>query len=304
MIRPAYLTAGDTIGLVSPSSAVDTSVLDNAVKVLESRGFRVLVGRYAAGRHNAFSGSDAERVSDLHSMLDNPAVKAIMCSRGGYGAIRLLPLFDVNRIVKQPRWLIGFSDATALHSILLKKAKIECIHGTMPLKFAPAGTPDPDLDSLLAVLGGTMPRFEIAAGKDTRCGTAEGELTGGNLSVLYSLLATPFFPDMRNKILFIEDIGEYIYHVDRMLMSFYLAGVFSSIKGLIAGSFSDMKDSESNPYGHSVYEIISEYADRANIPFVCNFPAGHTHTNKAFVLGRKIHMRSSKSLATIEFSVK
>lgn len=283
MIRPPRLQYGDTIAIVSPAKAIEEQHIVFAKKLLENEGYNVIVGQYSTGNFNYFSGTDQERTADLQWAIDHPEVKAIICSRGGYGSIRILEAIQWAAILREPKWLVGFSDITIFHAQLLKLG-VESIHATMPLNFqenSPAA-----ISTLLEVL--TTEKSVVTTWKtneNNKNGTAKGELIGGNLSILYSLLSSPICPDFQGKILFIEDVGEQLYHIDRMLYSLKYKGVFEQISGLIIGGMTDMKDTL-KPIGWGIEELILNQLEYTKIPVAFDFPCGHIDDNRAVVSGR------------------
>lgn len=283
MICPPKLVPGDTIALISPAKAIESSHIEFAKNYLEKQGFHVLVGSHAANEYRYFSGTDMERASDLQWAVDHPDVKAILCNRGGYGAIRLFDLVNWANLLREPKWILGFSDITNFHCLGLKLG-IETAHTTMPLNFR-ENTPE-SLESLLNVLRGEPNAYNWPANASNKAGLATGNVVGGNLSILYSLLGTPYSPNYENAILFIEDIGEQVYHLDRMLWAFRFAGVFDRIAGLVVGGMTDMKDT-ATPTQWSVEELILEHTTYRSFPIAFDAPVGHIADNRAFICGRK-----------------
>ena len=283
MICPPILVPGDTIALVSPAKAIEVTHIDFAKAYFEEHGFQVLVAPHSANEYRYFSGTDMERAEDLQWAIDHPDVKAIVCNRGGYGAIRLFDLVNWANLLREPRWILGFSDITNFHCLGLKLG-IETAHTTMPLNFR-ENTPE-SIESLLNVLRGTPNTYTWQTNASNKPGTATGNVVGGNLSILYSLLGTPYSPNYENAILFIEDIGEQIYHLDRMLWAFRFAGVFDRIAGLVVGGMTDLKDT-ATPTRWSVEELILEHTRYRSFPIVFDAPVGHIADNRAFICGRK-----------------
>lgn len=283
MICPPKLVPGDTIALVSPAKAIDASYIDFAKAYFEKQGFIVLVSPNAAGEFRYFSGTDQQRASDLQWAIDHPDVKAIICNRGGYGAIRLFDLVNWANLLREPKWILGFSDITNFNCLGIRLG-IETAHTTMPLNFR-ENSPE-SLESLMHVLNGTENEYTWEANPSNKPGTATGTVVGGNLSILYSLLGTPYSPDYEHAILFIEDIGEQIYHIDRMLNAFKLAGVFDRISGLIIGGMTELKDT-ANATGWTIEELVSEHTQFRSFPIAFQAPVGHIPDNRAFICGRK-----------------
>lgn len=283
MICPPKLVPGDTIALVSPAKAIEPSYIDFAKDYFEKHGFKVLVGQHSANAYRYFSGTDMERASDLQWAIDHPDVKAILCNRGGYGAIRLFDLVNWANLLREPKWILGFSDITNFHCLSLKLG-IESAHTSMPLNFR-ENTPE-SLQSILNVLKGQANEYTWPANPANKPGTTAGNVVGGNLSILYSLLGTPHSPNYENAILFIEDVGEQVYHLDRMLWAFRYAGVFDRISGLIVGGMTDMKDT-ATPTEWTVEELILEHTRYRSFPIAFDAPVGHIDDNRTFICGRK-----------------
>jgi muramoyltetrapeptide carboxypeptidase len=294
---PKYLRQGDTVAIVSPSGIVESEPIERAIEMLESWGLHVKKGQNIYNKCGIFAGTDIERINDLNDMIHDDDVKAIFCSRGGYGAARLVSDIDFNYIKAHPKWIVGFSDVTVLHSAL-QKYGISSIHGVMPNSFTK--THAHSLASLKNILLGNAVEYSLPYHHYNIEGEASGVLVGGNLSILYSLRGTPYDIDYSNKILFIEDIGEKLYHLDRMLMNFKLGGCFKSLKGLIVGGFSEMTDGKIQ-YGKSVEEIIKSYVDCYSFPVIFDFKAGHIHENLALLLGQNVYMSSKRQNCLLSF---
>lgn len=287
------LKRNDLIRIVSPAKAIEQSFVDFAQSYLESKGYRVVLGEHTLGRSHYLSGTDAERMADMQDALDDPDCKAILCARGGYGSIRIVDKLNWAGFLRQPKWLVGFSDITIFHN-QIQAFGLPSIHATMPLNFQ-SNTEDA-LQSLFAALDGKTLKYSypISSGY-FKPGIADGILIGGNLAVLHALLGTPKIPDFRNAILFIEDIGEYLYAIDRMLNSLELAGVFDKISGLIIGGMTNIKDTNP-PLGLNMEEIIREKTWFRNFPVCMNFPAGHLEDNRALILGHEALLKVGESV--------
>lgn len=282
MIRPVNLQPGDTIALVSPAKAIEPAFIDHACAFFEAKGFTVAIAEHAKGTHHYFSGTDEERAADMQWAIDHPDVKAIVCNRGGYGAIRLLELVQWANFMREPKWLLGFSDITNFHCQALKLG-IESVHSSMPLNFQENSSES--LDSIVNILKTGKVQHTWHGEVLNRSGVAEGIVVGGNLSILYSLLGTPLCPDFEGAILFFEDLCEQVYHVDRMLQAFKLAGVFEQISGLIVGGMTDMKET-AVPTGWKIDELILDQLKYRSIPVSLNAPIGHIPDNRAVICGR------------------
>ena len=303
--RPDYLHAGDTVAVLSTSGRIsersDTARVRN---VLESWGLRVMFGKYYADRSQPyFAGCDSVRAADLQHAIDNPNIKAIIAYRGGYGAVRLLPEVDFSPIFVHPKWIVGFSDITLLH-LLMNGAGIESIHGPMPetFSFDDEGNADESVESLRAALFGELRQIDIEPHPLNRTGHAEGVLAGGNLMILSSAAGTP--EAMRTDgptILFIEEIGEAAYRIDRMMQQLLRSGALANVTAIVAGHFTGT--THMDKFGvESAYEIIDEYARRLGIPAMYGFPAGHELPNTAIYLGRQVAVDITDNGATLTFA--
>ncbi len=287
MINPDYLKKGDKVAIISPAGKIDKNKINNAVKILSGWGLDVITGKNSAKAYNQFAGTDKERISDFQQMLDDENIKAIFSSRGGYGSIRIIEKLNFDNFKKNPKWIIGFSDITVFHVYINNNLNIETIHGAMPKKFPDHPNENRSLTSLKSMLFGNEINYKIKDHKLNITGKTEGILTGGNLSILYSLNGTKYNIDTKDKILFIEDLSEYLYHIDRIMMNFKLSGKFDNLKGLIVGDFTDIKDNNTK-FGKTVYEIIYEHIAEYKIPVCFGFPAGHNDINMAMKFGSKI----------------
>lgn len=287
IIQGPILKQGDLIALVSPAKAIEAHFVSHAKQFFEQAGYRVTVGENALKQNGYFSGTDEERAADLQAAIDNPEVKAIVCNRGGYGAVRLFERVDWANLLREPKWIIGFSDITNLHCFALRQG-IESVHATMPLNFEE--NTQEALTSLLHVLKGDNNNYQWPSNERNLLGSIDAPIVGGNLSILYAHLATPFCPDYEGKILFIEDIDEQFYHLDRMLWAFNQAGVFERIAGLIVGGMTGMKDTV-NPTGYSVESLFREHLKYRSIPLAFDAPIGHIHDNRAIICGKMACLR-------------
>jgi muramoyltetrapeptide carboxypeptidase len=285
MIRPSYLRKGDSIGITAPAGCLMEKEIEPAVEIIKSWGLKVEYGRYLFRKRHSFAGTDNQRASDLQEMMDNPEIKAIICARGGYGTVRIISRLKFNTFIKNPKWVVGYSDITVLHSAL-HNLGFESIHGAMPRVVAPKKPDMVSFESLRSLLFGEVKKYLLPAHTFNIPGKAEGELVGGNLSVLHSLAGTPYDIDTRGKILFIEDIGEYLYHFDRMMMNLKLSGKLRGLAGLIAGDMTDMKSSSSG-FKKPAYQIIREAVSEYNYPVMFGFPGGHGDVNLAVPFGKK-----------------
>ena len=301
MITPQYIKQGDTIGIIAPAKKVEKSEVDNAVKIFESWGLHVKLGPNIYKENNQFAGADDERANDLQSMLADNEVKAIIAARGGYGTIRLLDKVNFYALIKMPKWIVGYSDITILHSALNHQMNIESIHGTMPINFPPTGKENKSLLSLKDILFGEKPAYTFPSHPLNIQGKTEGMLIGGNLSVLHSLAGSKYDMNTENTILFLEDLDEYLYHIDRMMMNLKVAGKLEKLRGVIIGGMTEMHDNEV-PFGRTAEEIVIDIMKDYNIPVAFNFPAGHINPNMALILGRHVKLQINDSQSTLTFN--
>jgi muramoyltetrapeptide carboxypeptidase len=296
MIQAPNLQKGDTIALISPAKAIEKELVVAAQKFFEDCGFHVLIGQHACGVDRYFSGTDDERASDLQAAIDHPDVKAIVCNRGGYGAVHLLNRVNWANLLREPRWILGFSDITYFHCFA-QKLGIQSIHSTMPLNFAE--NTQESLDSMLNTLKGLPTTYQWASSSHNKTGEVQAELVGGNLSILYALLGTTYCPNFENKILFIEDVGEQYYHLDRIFWSFHYAGIWNQISGLIVGGMTGMKDTE-NPTNWTIESLVKAHTAFRKIPIAFDAPVGHINDNRSFIIGRTAQLRVTDNV--VEFS--
>ncbi len=300
MIVPDYLKKGDLIRIVSPSGKIQEEKVCPAVKLLREEGFEVIVGEHVLDSHFQFAGTDKQRLDDLQTAFDDPRCKAIICSRGGYGAIRIAGNINFSKFIKNPKWLVGFSDITVLH-VLLQKKGLCSIHGAMTAFYLKEDKPTESYRELLKILKGEKNGIQAPACDFNRPGLADGQLTGGNLSILYSMLGTSMDPNTDGKILFIEDISEYLYHLDRMMHGLKFSGKLKNLKGLVAGGFTEMVDNDS-PFGQSIEEIILDAVKEYNYPVCFNFPSGHLDRNMPLVLGTRYQLTVSQGESSLRIA--
>ncbi len=285
MIIPPYIKPNSTIRIVSPAGKVKEKLVVPAVKWLEKQGYKVKLGNHIFAQHNQFAGTDTQRLEDLQTAFDDPKTDVIICSRGGYGTVRIIDKLDFSEFKKHPKWLVGFSDITILHSYL-NTIEIASIHGAMPpFFFDEKGGSNESLISLMELLTGKSCSYSFTKNKNNRAGNITTELIGGNLSIIISLLGTKYELKTAGKILFLEDIDEYLYNIDRMMQQLKLAGKLDKLAGLVIGDFTDIKDNES-PFGQTVEEIIIEAVKDYNFPVCFGFPAGHDKKNLALAFGK------------------
>lgn len=285
MILPPYLKKGDTVAIIATARKISKEEIQPAVTFFESYGLSVLLGKNLFESSNQYAGTDLQRAEDLQWALNNKNIKAIIIARGGYGTVRLMEHIDFTEFKKYPKWVVGYSDVTVLHSAI-HNIGVATLHATMPLNFSKN---QEATRSLIKALLGKLTEIETEENYSNIEGTTSGQLVGGNLSLLYALSGTPYDIDTRDKILFIEDLDEYLYHLDRMMMQLKLSGKLSCLKGLIVGGMTDMKDN-AIPFGKLPEEIILDAVKDYNYPVCFDFPAGHIDKNLAIYFGREVEL--------------
>ncbi|MBN8880433.1 MAG: LD-carboxypeptidase [Sphingobacteriales bacterium] len=298
---PPYLQPGDTIGIVCPAGYMSLEKAAECIRVLrEEWGYNVKIGKTLGGASTTyFSGTDEERLTDLQQMLDDDEVKAILCGRGGYGTGRIIEQLDFKKFKKNPKWIIGFSDITVLHSHLYSNYYIASLHAPMAAAFNEAGYINRYVQSLRSALQGTWARYTCEPHPFNRTGEAIGELVGGNLSLIAHLVGSDSDIKTKGRILFLEDIGEYSYNIDRMMYQLKRSGKLKNLAGLIIGGFTDMKDTE-RPFGKDVYEIIRDIIEEYNYPVCFGFPVSHEKENYALKIGAGYKLKITKSRVLLE----
>ena len=297
---PPYLKKGDTIGIVCPAGYMALDKVQTCITTLQEWGYNVKVGKTVGGDSQTyFSGTDEERLTDFQQMLDDDEVKTILCGRGGYGMGRIIDKIDFKKFRKQPKWIVGYSDITVLHSHLYSNYYISSLHAPMAGAFNEEGYKNEFVLSLKNVLQGKRIKYSCPAHEFNRKGEAVGELTGGNLALLAHLTGTNSDSKTKGRILFIEDVGEYSYNVDRMLHQIKRSGKLSRLAGLIVGGFTDMKDTE-RPFGKLVYEIIREMIKEYDYPVCFDFPVSHTDRNYALKVGVGYKLKIGKTKVVLE----
>ncbi|MEX0996823.1 MAG: LD-carboxypeptidase, partial [Flavobacteriaceae bacterium] len=309
MISIPKLKKGDAVTIVSTARKISKDEIQPAIDLLKSWGLIPVLGKTIGAEENQFAGSDTFRESDFQSMLDNPEIKAIWCARGGYGTVRILDRLDFSEYKKSPKWIVGYSDVTVLHSHL-HNLGYETLHAPMPVDVAKQS------DEAVSCLKKTLFGEELTINYDSRDtrsrpGIGVGQLVGGNLSILYSLCGSASAIDTKGKILFIEDLDEYLYHIDRMMQNLKRNGYFEELAGLIVGGMDDMRDNTKafgfktdNPFGKTAKEIIDEVVSDYDFPVCFDFPAGHTNDNRALILGREVELIVSDEYFSVEFKKK
>ncbi len=301
MKSPPGLIPGSKISILSPAGKIEEKYLFQTVSWLKDQGYKVVTGQHSAGQYFQFSGTDEERRADLQEALDDPGTAAIFCSRGGNGTLRIIDKLDFRKFRKHPKWVAGYSDITVLHN-RIHHLGYSSLHGVMSRHFLDEnGNATESLLRLMDLLRGEKPCYEFPASPLNRPGRAAGILTGGNLSMLYSLTGTPYDVDTTGKILFIEDIDEYLYHIDRMMVSLRLAGKLTHLAALLVGQFTGVKDNP-EPYGLTLEEIILQAAEGFDYPVCFGFPAGHELPNLPLMLGANYQLNTNDATCTLIMS--
>ncbi len=297
---PPYLQKGDTIGLVCPAGFMPFEKVKTCVQVLQEWGYNVKVGNtVGGGSMTYFSGTDEERLRDFQQMLDDQEVNAILCARGGYGTGRIIDRIDFKKFTKQPKWIIGYSDITVLHSHLFSNYYIASLHAPMAGAFNEEGFKNEYVLSLKNALEGKKIKYQVPAHEQNRRGEAVGELVGGNLALLAHLVGTDSDLKTKGKILFLEDVGEQLYNLDRMLIQLTRSGKLSKLAGLIFGGFTETKDTD-RPFGKTIYEILGELVAEYDYPVCYDFPVSHTDRNYALKIGVGYKLKVTKTKVTLE----
>ncbi len=297
---PFYLQQGDTIGIVCPAGYMAVEKAQTCIDTLQQWGYTVKIGNTLGGSsQNYFSGTDEERLQDLQQMLDDEEVKAILCGRGGYGTGRIIDNIDFRAFKKNPKWIIGFSDITVLHTHLYSNYKIASLHAPMAAAFNEEGFSNEYVLSLKNALEGRKAKYECALHDFNRRGEAVGELVGGNLTLFSHLVGTGSDIKTKGRILFLEDIGEQLYKIDRMLYQLKRSGKLDKLAGLIIGGFTDMSDTD-RPFGKTAYEIIRDIVQECDYPVCFGFPVSHEKENYALKIGVGYKLKVGKNKVTLE----
>ena len=299
MIQPPFLKKGDIIGIPATARKISREALAVAVQHIESWGFRVRLGKNIfSTTHSYLSGSDDERVADLQQMLDDHSIQAILCARGGYGTTRILDQLDFTAFLKNPKWVCGFSDITALH-LKLQSLNVQSIHSTMPVLFKETES-STSIESFRKILLGENTALEASTHSLNLSGKASGKVVGGNLSLLVDSLGTNSELDTEHKILIVEEIDEYIYKIDRLFVQLKRAGKLKNLSGLVVGHLTDIEDSEL-PFGESVHQVILNQIKEYNYPVGFGFPIGHENPNLAWIEGAIGNLSVTKEKSTLSF---
>ncbi len=302
MVTPSTLRPGDHVGILSTARAIDSDTIYNAIQLLKSWGLIPVIGKTIDLKSNQYAGNDSARAQDLQHMLDTPEIKAIWCARGGYGTVRILDSLNLEKFKANPKWLIGYSDVTALHC-LFHNLEIESLHAAMPIDLAglkySKGSSDLAMAAFKKVLFGEQISHETKINSSNITGSATGQIVGGNLSILYSLCGSATAVDTKGKILFIEDLDEYLYHVDRMMQNIKRNGMLSNLAGLIVGGMTKMHDNNI-PFGKNTTEIILDAIKDCDYPVSFGFPTGHIKDNRPLIIGRTATLNVTPRTVTLK----
>jgi len=297
MISPPYLRPGDKVALVATARKISAEELAFALKTLTEWGLEPVLAKNIYAAENQFAGSDGQRAEDLQWAINDESIKAIFIARGGYGTVRVVDKVNFNEFKPHPKWVVGYSDVTVLHSHFHKYFYTETLHATMPINFHKN---EEATESLKKCLFGEKVKYEVKAEKLNRSGETKAVLIGGNLSLLYALAGTTDDIDTSGKILFIEDLDEYLYHIDRMMLNLKRSGKLKNLAGLVVGGFTEMKDN-TIPFGKTAEEIIFDAVKEYNFPVCFGFPAGHVDKNLALYLGREVKLNVNSNNCILEF---
>ncbi|WP_299393199.1 LD-carboxypeptidase [uncultured Gelidibacter sp.] len=302
LVRPPYLKVGDTVAIVAPSGILKnrTAEIKRAQDLLSSWGLHTVLGKHLFADGNHFAGTDAERCADFQNAMDNPTISAIWAARGGYGTVRIIDKLDYTKFRENPKWVIGYSDITALHNQLNVEG-FESMHAMMAVSVVEDLSEIKEtVQTFKDALFGKPLAYTLEGSTYNKPGTVSGQLVGGNLSLLYSMLGSKTSIDVSDRILFIEEIGEYEYSVDRMLQSLKRAGYFDNCKGVIVGDFSKVRKN-TTPWGTSMEQLILDALSEYDFPIAFKMPAGHEDDNRALLIGRTIDLSVGKEASTIKF---
>jgi muramoyltetrapeptide carboxypeptidase len=299
MISPSILQPGDKVYLCAPGRKLDEDKINHAVAIIQSWGLQVITGKnLLSSKHSYLAGSDTERLKDLQYALDNPSIKAIFCVRGGYGTTRILDSIDFTTFLKNPKWICGFSDITALH-LKLQKIRVQSIHGTMPVMFSKNDSAS-SAESLKSILFGNREPIVVSHHSSDKEGNGRGELIGGNLSLIVDSLGTSSEIQTEGKILILEEVDEPLYKIDRMLVQLKRAGKLKNLAGLIIGHMTDIKDTEL-PFGETIEQIILNNTKDFNYPVAFSFPTGHEDPNLSWISGATAKLTVTSESTTLHF---
>lgn len=298
MEKPQALKTGDKVSIISTARKISLEEVQPAINLLTEWGLEVVLGENLFAEDHQFAGTKVQRLADLQQALNNDEIKAIFCARGGYGTVQLIDEIDFSDLKKQPKWIVGYSDVTVLHNHINQHFGIATLHATMPINFKTNTTEA--LQSLKDALFGNTLNYQCASHAYNRLGEAKGELVGGNLSILYSLTGTTSQINTEGKILFLEDLDEYLYHIDRMMQNLKRAGMLHGLKGLLIGGMTDMNDN-TIPYGYSAIDIIKNIVAEYDFPVAFGFPAGHLADNRTLIMGGEVVLKVEEERTMLSF---
>ncbi|MBX9853031.1 MAG: LD-carboxypeptidase [Cytophagaceae bacterium] len=295
---PPFLKKKDKVAIIATAKNFDPKTIQSAIKILKSWGLEPVEGEHLYKKHFQFAGSDAERANDFQQMLDDDSIKAILCVRGGYGTNRIIDQINFKKFYKKPKWVVGFSDITVLHNHIHKK-NIPTVHALMPTQFAKQEYRS-SIGTLKDALFGNQLKYIIKSNKLNRTGNTNAQVIGGNLSILCSLIGTPSDINTKGKILFIEEIDEYLYKLDRLIIQMKRAGKLNKLKGLIVGHMTDMKDNDVS-FGKTANQIIADAVKDYKYPVCYNFPAGHEPQNFSLIFGKEATLKVGSEKVELKF---
>jgi muramoyltetrapeptide carboxypeptidase len=301
LVRPPYLKKGDTIMILSPAGRVrDREGIEAGTELANHWGLVVFYGNHMLSQDGSFAGTDRERLEDLQKALDDPSIRAIWAARGGYGTVRIVDDLDFSKFAVSPKWIVGYSDITILHN-KLNELGFQSLHAQMPLTLELENPEQKQsIRSLHRALFGKKLDYKIDRATGSRAGSSSGKLVGGNLSIVYSMLGSDTKLQMDGKVLFLEDVGEALYHIDRMMISLKRAGYFEKCKGLIIGDFR-LRENKGNEFGKTLEEIVLEATEGTDFPIVFSFPAGHVDDNRTLIMGSEVELKVGKNKSKVVF---
>lgn len=297
VIKLCTFRAMTKIRIVSPAKAIEKEHVEFSKNFLESNGFDVEISTHCLGNHHYFSGTDSERLLDFQEALDDNTVDVILCARGGYGCLRIVDDLDFSNFSKHPKLILGFSDVTVFHNHIHGNFNLPTVHASMPLNFS--SNSEDSLQSVVDVINGKKLEYTLNSNSNNKYGSTYAELVGGNLAIIYALIGTNSDIDLDQKILFIEDVGEYVYAIDRMMYALKKSGKLNKLAGLIVGGMTNMSDTET-PFGKSIETVILDSVVHLDIPVCFDFPAGHIDDNRAIFFGKKSRLEVSNNSVVFE----
>ena len=298
MEKPQALKTGDKVSIISTARKISLEEVQPAINLLTDWGLEVVLGENLFAEDHQFAGTKVQRLADVQQALNNDEIKAVFCARGGYGTVQLIDEIDFSHFTKQPKWIVGYSDVTVLHNHINQNFGIATLHATMPINFS-TNTSEA-LQSLKDALFGKTLNYQCASHPYNRLGEATAELVGGNLSILYSLTGTVSQINTEGKILFLEDLDEYLYHIDRMMQNLKRAGMLHGLEGLLIGGMTDMNDN-TVPYGHTAIDIIKNIVEAYDFPVAFGFPAGHLADNRTLIMGAEITLSVGEKGTVLQY---